>query len=440
MGKGGENIAQAKADVAKLPPLELQSKHGGKDSPLACRDLESLRKLCSGYGLKSTGSREELLARLDPYAKGLGHRWAPPQPLPLAKPEVTFNDVRKALPKHLFKRSMARSFAHLASDLALIAALGYAATWISHEAVPLWAQALLWPLYIFCQGTAFTGVWVLAHECGHQAFSESETVNNATGLVLHSALLVPYHSWRITHGRHHNNTGSCEHDEVFCPTTRSQLHKEMVEESPLVQAFYILVMLTVGWMPGYLLFNATGPSKYSGESKSHFNPWAKFFDPRDRLNIVVSDIGFFAAVAAIAYACSELGAGTVALYYGGPYMVCNLYLVLITYLQHTDVFMPHFRGDEWNWFRGALCTVDRSFGAVIDHTIHHIADTHVAHHIFSKMPFYHAQEATEILKEVLGEYYLSDPTPIPQALWRSYTCCAFVEDEGNTVFYKSKAQ
>ena len=41
---------------------------------------------------------------------------------------------------------------------------------------------------------------VIAHECGHQSFSESEFWNNFFGTILHSLLLVPYHSWRITHG------------------------------------------------------------------------------------------------------------------------------------------------------------------------------------------------------------------------------------------------
>jgi omega-6 fatty acid desaturase (delta-12 desaturase) len=31
-------------------------------------------------------------------------------------------------------------------------------------------------------------------------------------------------------------------------------------------------------------------------------------------------------------------------YYLLPYMVVNYHLVLITFLQHTDVYMPHFRG------------------------------------------------------------------------------------------------
>ena len=46
------------------------------------------------------------------------------------------------------------------------------------------------------------------------------------------------------------------------------------------------------------------------------------------------------------------GFASVAAFYLIPYMIANYHLVLITYLQHTDVFMPHFRGTEWTWLRG----------------------------------------------------------------------------------------
>ena len=36
-----------------------------------------------------------------------------------------------------------------------------------------------------------------------------------------------------------------------------------------------------------------------------------------------------------------------------------------------------------DWLRGALSTVDRSFG-IFNYFHHHIADTHVAHHLFSQ--------------------------------------------------------
>lgn len=282
-----------------------------------------------------------------------------------------------------------------------------------------------------------TGVWVLAHECGHQSFSESEFANNVVGTIMHSLLLVPYHSWRITHGKHHNNTGSCEHDEVFAPATRSDWANEMLRETPIAQAWGIFLMLTVGWMPGYLVFGFTGPAKYRGQNVNHFSPDAAFFKPEEKELIVQTDIAYFTVVGVLAYLSYTYGFGNVAFFYFIPWMITNYHLVLITFLQHTDVYMPHFRGEEWDFLRGALCTVDRSFGPILDHTFHHITDTHVCHHIFSKMPFYHAQEATEAMKKVLGPYYLKDETPIAKALYRAFSTCQYVEDKGNIVFSKN---
>ena len=73
-----------------------------------------------------------------------------------------------------------------------------------------------------------------------------------------------------------------------------------------------------------------------------------------------------------------------------PYLIVNMWLVMITLLQHTHPSLPHFNDAEWEWLRGALSTVDRSYG-LLDVVFHHIADTHVCHHLFSTMPHYHAQ-------------------------------------------------
>ena len=84
-----------------------------------------------------------------------------------------------------------------------------------------------------------------------------------------------------------------------------------------------------------------------------------------------------------------------------PLLFVNMWLVLITNLQHTDPAVPHYRGEEWTWLKGALCTIDRDYG-ILNHVFHHITDTHVAHHIFSNMPHYHAMEATNAIKPLLG--------------------------------------
>lgn len=75
----------------------------------------------------------------------------------------------------------------------------------------------------------------------------------------------------------------------------------MLRETPLAQVWGIIVMLTVGWMPGYLVFNATGPAKYRGKNANHFSPSAEFFEDKERHLIVQTDIAFFSVVALLAH-------------------------------------------------------------------------------------------------------------------------------------------
>ncbi|CAI5741572.1 unnamed protein product [Hyaloperonospora brassicae] len=371
-------------------------------------------------------------------AAGYKHVEGCPAPLPLELPHFSLRDLRAAVPAHCFERSFATSMYYLVKNVLTCAALAYAATFVDRAGA---AAYVLWPVYWFFQGSYLTGIWVLAHECGHQSFCASEPVNNVLGLVLHSALLVPYHSWRISHRKHHANTGSCENDEVFVPATRSAVTgswNQVLEDSPLYQLYRIASMLVVGWMPGYLFFNATGPAKYEGKARSHFNPFSALYADRERWMIVLSDVGLVLALAGLAALVHALSLVAMVKLYFVPYVVVNAYLVLITFLQHTDTYIPHFREGEWNWLRGAMCTVDRSFGPYLDSVVHHIVDTHVCHHVFSKMPFYHCEEATNAMKPVLGKFYLKDTTPAPLAVWRSYKHCKFVEDDGEIVFYKNE--
>ncbi|GAA0144515.1 hypothetical protein LIER_04940 [Lithospermum erythrorhizon] len=91
-------------------------------------------------------------------------------------------------------------------------------------------------------------------------------------------------------------------------------------------------------------------------------------------------------------------------YYGVPLLVVNGFLALIIYLQQTHSSLPHYDSSEWDWLRGALTTVDRDYG-FLNKVFHNITHTYVSHHLFSTMPHYHAREATNVIKPLLGEYY-----------------------------------
>ncbi|VFQ59288.1 unnamed protein product [Cuscuta campestris] len=360
---------------------------------------------------------------------GAGGRMAEPkdiQRVPFAKPPFTLSEIKRAIPPHCFKRSVARSFSYVAYDLIIASLLYYAATNYFHL-LPHPLPYLAWPLYWICQGCVLTGVWVIAHECGHHAFSDYQWLDDTVGVILHSALLVPYFSWKYSHRRHHSNTGSLDRDEVFVPKQKSALGPlTKILNNPPGRAFTLLFQLTFGW-PLYLMFNVSG--RPYPRFACHYDPYGPIYSDRERLQIFVSDIGIFIVTYILYTLAATKGLAWVICVYGCPLVVVNGFLVLITYLQHTHPALPHYDSTEWDWLRGALSTVDRDYG-ILNKVFHNITDTHVAHHLFSTMPHYHAMEATKAIKPILGEYYRFDDTPVFAAMFREAKECIYVETDG----------
>ena len=361
-------------------------------------------------------------------------------PMPVGKPPFTLKELREAIPEHCFERSYLRSFGYLALDFVKLAALGtifFGYETVLEPVLPSVVTYAFYVAYIFALGTVGTALWVLAHDCGHHAFSPNKWLNDIVGWAIHSSLLLPYHAWRESHRRHHAKTGHLEDDEVFVPFTRSEIGDD-IPTSPTYYVAKILGILVFGF-PMYLFFNTSGPRKYRqpGKKRSHFEPDSVVFSPRDRIGIIIGDIGVAGVFAVACYLTHTLGWRTMVLHYWAPWLVVYIELVAITYLHHTAVYVPRFASEEWEWLRGALCTVDRSWGWLLDNTLHHIQDLHVCHHLFSKMPFYHHDEATEAIKPILGDYYVRDDTNPLIALWQSMTTCIFMEDDGPVRFFKA---
>ncbi|XP_072977794.1 fatty acid desaturase DES2 [Typha angustifolia] len=347
---------------------------------------------------------------------------------PTEKPPFTLGQIKKAIPPHCFQRSALRSFSYVVHDLLISSILLFFALAVI-PSLPSPLHYVAWPLYWIFQGCVLTGVWVIAHECGHHAFSDSSLLGDLVGLVLHSALLVPYFSWKYSHRRHHSNTGSLDRDEVFVPKTKPALawYSRYLSNNPLGRVVTLLIQLTLGW-PLYLALNVSG--RPYPRFACHFDPYGPIYSDRERIQIFISDAGVLTAGYAIYSLASSLGFWYIVRIYGVPLLIVNGWLVLITYLQHTHPALPHYDSSEWDWLRGALATVDRDYG-ILNRVFHHITDTHVAHHLFSTMPHYHAEEATKAIKPILGEYYQFDGTPVFKAMWREAAECVYVE-EGST--------
>lgn len=399
---------------------------------------------------------------------------------PVVIPDFTVKDLLSVIPAHCLKRSAFRSSLYIVMDVAVIAAVYNIATladsFVNPESISLphpllypFARFAVWALYTFWTGLFATGLWVVAHECGHQAFSESKLVNNTVGWILHSALGVPYHSWRITHGQHHASTAHMTKDQVFVPSTRSQvglkpldpeqenllgsrvteeISKELWDalgDSPIGAMIGSATYLLGGW-PAYLITNASGQRHYP-KGTNHFDPQATMFKEREWSQIIMSDVGILLWIAGVIGASYVYGVWNVFVLYGVPYLWVNHWLVLITFLQHTDPLLPHYRAPEHTFPRGALSTLDRSLlgdlgsfmGWIGATATHGISETHICHHVASKIPHYHAWEAGRHLKNKLEAAGMrTEGAPAGWAeVYRVFKECKFVEDEGDVVFFKN---
>jgi len=75
----------------------------------------------------------------------------------------------------------------------------------------------LFIIYALTMGQPMTGCWVIAHEAGHSAFGATDLQNDIPGFIVHSLLLVPYYSWKMSHAKHHANTNALVTGESHVP-------------------------------------------------------------------------------------------------------------------------------------------------------------------------------------------------------------------------------
>ncbi|PQE27498.1 fatty acid desaturase protein [Rutstroemia sp. NJR-2017a BVV2] len=374
--------------------------------------------------------------------------------------KVTIKDLRVAIPDYCFQPSYRLSFWYLFRDL--VVATSTAA--IAYFYIPLIETPLLryaaWSIYGAIQGLTFTGLWVLGHECGHSAFSPSNALNDTLGWLLHSFLLTPYFSWQSSHRRHHIYANHLVKDHNYVPLPKYKYAaalsvnvdrlEEMTEDSPIYTLLRIVMQQLFGF-PWYLMANITASQgalngNQSGVpfGNSHFSPVSSLFRPEEAHLILLSDIGIGLVLYGLWHASQILDSSMIALLYFQPYLWVNHWIVAITYLHHTHPDVPKYEPEAWNFLKGALATVDRDLGWAGKHMLHNIAEFHVIHHLFSRIPQYHAEEATKAIMPLLGASYHADKKRnFWKCMWEAFTKCQYVvpDDEGRkqeerTMIYK----
>ncbi|PWY67846.1 hypothetical protein BO83DRAFT_419146 [Aspergillus eucalypticola CBS 122712] len=271
-------------------------------------------------------------------------------------------------------------------------------------------------VYGVCQGIAWTGLWVIAHDCGHSGFSRWGVVNDTVGFVLHSFLLAPYFSWKLSDRRHHIYANHIEKDLNYVPPLRQsyadkigqavEVLEDIGQDAPFVLFLRILLQQTIGWN-WYILTNITCPPtaipRKCLSRHSHFDPQGALFYPSEWLSIVLSDLGCFTVIAGFYQLYQQFGSfETLFWVYIVPWTWVHHWVVMITYLHHTHPSVPKYCPESWSFLRGATATMDRDFGIIGTHFFHHISTDHVTHHLFSRIPHYYSPVASKAIIPLLG--------------------------------------
>ncbi|KAI0088311.1 delta-12 fatty acid desaturase [Irpex rosettiformis] len=379
---------------------------------------------------------------------------------PFKPPQISLSQIHAAVPRHLFNKSTFVALQYVFRTISLAIAFYLITAFLDsplhrlrltggHELLSAVVQCVLWPAYWLFQSLTFAGFWCISHEAGHGTLSSHDWVNHTIGYTLHTFLLVPYYAWRATHKMHHNAANSVEREENYVPRTRSDYslppekqalpldYQEIFDDTPLFVLGRMVLMQLLGWQ-AYLLQNTLGSPMYP-PGTNHFSPSSPLFKNEKKQRIVISNIGLAVMSCILVAYGYHVGLRNFIKFYFIPYLLANHWIVMLTFLHHTDPTIPHYRVKEWTWLRGALATVDRPLlGPLGRFFLLNVSHDHIAHHLFSNIPFYNQPKVTEILRELLGEDYNSDSTNSFRALYRSFTQCCFIENEGDIVFYKNK--
>ncbi|MBD2260942.1 fatty acid desaturase [Pseudanabaena sp. FACHB-2040] len=291
--------------------------------------------------------------------------------------DVDLKTVVRSLPKECFQKDARKAWARVVLSVAA-AALGYGAI-----ALAPW---YLLPLAWFFTGTALTGWFVVAHDCGHRSFANRRWVNDLVGHTLMLPLLYPFHSWRLLHDHHHIHTNEQGSDNAWEPLTL----EEYTAAGSLLKWTYERVRGSFWWL-----------GSVGHWALLHFD--LRNFAPRDQAKVKVS-IAAVAIFAALFFPTLIYFTGIwgVVKFWLMPWLGYHFWMSTFTLVHHTLPDIQFRFAPEWNAVEAQLGgTVHCTYPRWIE-TLCHDINVHVPHHVSVGIPSYNLRLAHAHLKQNWG--------------------------------------
>ena len=293
--------------------------------------------------------------------------------------ELRLTDIIKTLPRECFQQNSWKAWASVLTTIFMVS-LGEAGI-----AIAPWF--LLPPLWIFT-GTAATGLFVIAHDCGHRAFAKERWVNDLVGHLFMLPLIYPFHSWRIQHNYHHTHTNKLEVDNAWHPLT-----PELYESWAKIRQWTFEKFINHFWWVGSIAHWVM----------KHFD-WSQF-EGKERSNVKLSVVlvVIFAAIA-FPLLIATTGVWGFVKFWLMPWLVFHFWLSTFTLVHHTDPEIPFSTRDRWDAVTAQLSgTVHCNYPRWVEILCYDI-NVHVPHHVSTAIPSYNLRLAYSSLQQNWGTY------------------------------------
>lgn len=298
---------------------------------------------------------------------------------PSLNSRIQLRDIIKTIPKEYFQKNPRKA--------GLSALISIIATSVGYLAISYFPWFLL-PLAWIFTGTALTGCFVIAHDCGHRSFAKKVWVNDVVGHIFLLVLIYPFHSWRVLHNLHHQHTNKLMVDTAWHPW----LPEEYEQTPKFLRSFLSLFRGRLWWLSSILHWG-----------RFHFNP--SLVKPREKGQVSLS-IAVVAIFALVFFPTLFLTTGIwgVVKFWLMPWLVYHFWMSTFTLVHHTDLTIPFRPKSSWNAVEAQLCgTIHCHYPRWIEFLCHDI-NVHIPHHLSVAIPSYNLRLAHESLRQNWGSY------------------------------------
>lgn len=291
--------------------------------------------------------------------------------------KLRIKDILETLPRECFQRDMTKAWTAVIINV-LMVILGYVAI--------AYSPWFLLPFAWIFTGTALTGFFVIAHDCGHRSFAKRKWVNDLVGHIFMAPLIYPFHCWRLGHDIHHNHTNKMDVDNAWQPF-RPEIYDAM---DPVTRVGYELTRGRLWWTASILHWWFL-----------HFN--LENFKPRDHKKVKLS-IAVVVAFAAIVFPTLIITTGVWGFvkFWLLPWLVYHFWMSTFTLVHHSLPDIQFREPEDWDAAEAQLFgTVHCEYPAWVELLCHHI-NVHIPHHLSTAIPSYNLRMAHRSLKQTWG--------------------------------------